>query len=269
MTDTATAVADLRAIREQWGDLLAAIDQPPPQEWPPRETRSFLTKAAEPRTDTPPSPQVGRLPLTLREHPAPLNLGALDAAMEIEWALFDLADRIASVVQRSIRQVPVPNLGPRARWIADPADYSHPDRWNYVTPTSPGSRALGLHWACVWIEDRLAATASTELHQRVPELVAEEAAEEFVAAARRVMQRALGRDGRVTAAADPCPWCHGTLTMRTTSGDPDDATVTCDTGPSCTAPTPYDDRARRTWHGREQIGALVIAILHDHSRATA
>lgn len=262
-TDTATAaVTHLRAIREQWGDLCAAIESESPADWPPVYDRAWEKPAADV------GPHVGRLPLTLREHPAPLNLGALDAAMEIEWALFDLADRIASVVQHSIRHVPVPNVGARGRSIADPADINDADRWHYVTPTSPGSRANGLHWAAVWIEDRLTAPVRTELHQRVPELLAEEAAE-TVAAAHRVMARALGRDGRDTVAADPCPWCHGTLTMRTTSGDPSDATVTCDTGPTCTAPTDYDGRARRAWTGRDQVGALIVAILHARQRAAA
>lgn len=261
-TDTTTAaVGHLRAIREQWGDLLAAIDQPPAQEWPPRETRAFLTRATD---DT---PAVGRLPLTLREHPAPLNLAALDAAMEIEWALFDLTDRIASVVQHSIRHVPVPNVGARGRVIADPADICDADRWHYVTPTSPGSRANGLHWAAVWIEDRLMATAPTVLHRRVPHPLTEAVAE-TIAEAHRVMTRALGRDGRDTVLPAPCPWCRGELTARTTSGDPMAAVVTCGTGPTCTAPAPYDGEARRVWKGADLCG-LYGALSAAKRRATA
>lgn len=267
MTDTTAAVADLRSIREQWGDLLGAIDQPPAPEWPPRETRSFLTLAAEPRTDTPPGPRVGRLPLTLREHPAPLNLGALDAALSVETALFDLADRIASVVQRSIRHVPVPNVGARVRTIAHPDDIADPNRWHYVTPTSPGSRANGLHWAACWIEDRLAAATATALHGRLSSLIADSMADD-IATARRVMARALGRDGRVTVLPAPCPWCHGELTARTTSGDPMAAVVTCGTGPTCTAPAPYDGEARRVWRGPDLCG-LYGAMSAAQRRATA
>jgi hypothetical protein len=262
-TDTTTAaVTALRAIREQWGDLCAAIDQPPAAEWPPRDSRA-LGVVAEPE----PTEGVGRLPLTLREHPAPLNLGALDAAMEIEWALFDLADRIASVVQHSIRHVPVPNVGARGRVIADPADINDADRWYYVTPTTPGSRAFGLHWAAVWIERRLTATAATPLHGRLDSLIAESMADD-IEAAHRVMQRALGRDGRVTVLPAPCPWCGGELTARTHSGDPMAAVVTCGTGPTCTAPAPYDGEARRVWRGADLCG-LYGALSAAERRATA
>src|SRR5690606_27655125 len=70
----AQAAADLQAIREQWGDLLAAINRPPAAEWPPRYDAN-MRDHDEPDD----APAVGRLPLTLREHPAPLNLTALDA----------------------------------------------------------------------------------------------------------------------------------------------------------------------------------------------
>lgn len=251
-TDTTTAaVGHLRAIREQWGDLLAAIESEPPADWPPVYDRSWEKPAA---VD---GPQVGRLPLTLREHPAPLNLGALDAACAIERALFELADIIAADRQRPMS----PGTGPRRD-----ADRNDPDRWHYATPTWPGSRALGLHWCAVWIERTL--TGDNPLCRPIGASV-NELAPETIAAAHRVMTRALGRDGRDTVAADPCPWCHGTLTMRTTSGDPSDATVTCDTGPTCTAPTDYDGRARRAWTGREQVGALIVAILHARQRAAA
>lgn len=265
--DPTAAVADLRSIREQWGDLLAAIDQPPASEWPPRETRSFLTKAAEPRADTPPGPQVGRLPLTLREHPAPLNLGALDAAMGIEEALFDLADRLAGAVQRSIRHVPVPNIGTRVRTIAHPDDINDPDRWHYQTPTSPGSRANGLHWAAVWLEQCVLDEGGSKARWPLSLFLQAEVAAE-VADAHRVMQRALGRDGRVTVLPAPCPWCRGELTARTTSGDPMAAVVTCGTGPTCTAPAPYDGEARRVWRGADLCG-LYGALSAAKRRATA
>lgn len=258
MTDPTTAVADLRSIREQWGDLLAAIDQPPAPEWPPRETRSFLTLATEPRTDTPPGPQVGRLPLTLREHPAPLNLGALDAAMAIERDLFDLADHIASVVQRSI----IPG-----DYRVDRDNNHSPDRWHFAAPTSAGSRANGLHWAAVWLEDRLAAKERTELHLTVRGMLLDDATS-IVAEAARTMRRALGRDGRTTVLPAPCPWCRGELTARTTSGDPMAAVITCGTGPTCTAPAPYDGEARRVWRGPDLCG-LYGALSAAKRRATA
>lgn len=260
-TDTTTAaVGHLRAIREQWGDLLAAIDTPPATEWPPVYDRAWEKPAADD------APAVGRLPLTLREHPAPLNLGALDAALSIERALFELADTVAAAVQQPIATIDTGTWGDPFATIVDPVDADDIDRWAYASPTSPGSRRNGLHWCAVWLERTLGG------HNPLCSPVGADAgllATETIEAAHRVMARALGRDGRDTVAADPCPWCHGTLTMRTTSGDPSDATVTCDTGPTCTAPTDYDGRARRAWTGRDQVGALIVAILHARQRAAA
>jgi hypothetical protein len=262
MTDT--AVQQLADIRESWGDLLHAIAVPPPPAWPPRQP-SVQHLVRDDDTDT--GPHVGRLPLVLRQHPAPLNVDALDAALDIEHALFDLADQLAAVTQRSIRQVPVPNLGPRARWIADPADINDPDRWHYQTPTSPGSRANGLHWCAVWLEQRITDEGADKAYWPLSLFLQDEVAA-VVAEAHATLARALGRDGRDTVLADPCPWCHGTLTARTTSGDPAAATITCDTGPTCTAPTAYDDRARRTWAGRDLVG-LFTALTAARAKETA
>jgi hypothetical protein len=249
-TDTATAaVQQLADIREQWGDLLAAIDTPPAAEWPPRDSRA-LGVVPEPAEG------VGRLPLTLREHPAPLNLGALDAAVSIERALFELADIIAAERQRPMS----PGTGARRD-----ADRNDPDRWHYATPTWPGSRALGLHWCAVWIERTL--TGDNPLCRPIGASVTV-LAPETIAAAHRVMTRALGRDGRDTVLPAPCPWCGGELTARTHSGDPMAAVVTCGTGPTCTAPAPYDGEARRVWRGADLCG-LYGAISAAQHRATA
>jgi hypothetical protein len=242
---TDTAVQQLAAIREQWGDLLAAIARPPAPVWPPvQPSVQHLTRDDD-------APAVGRLPLVLRQHPAPANLVALDAAMAIERGLFDLADRIAAAVQRPNR---------------DPEDWANSDRWHLPShrdvglwvQAGPGSRALGLHWAACWISDRLAQTEPTDLHGVIRGVLRDHA-ERVTSEAHRLLLAALGRDGRDTRLDDPCPWCHGTLTARTTSGDPAAATITCDTGPTCTAPAPYDQRARRVWAGRDLVqlyGAL-------------
>lgn len=259
-TDTTTAaVGHLRAIREQWGDLLAAIDQPPAAEWPPRELHHTLHAVAD---DT---PAIGRLPLTLREHPAPLNLGALDAAVSIERALFELADIIAAAVQQPVATIDVPTYRDPFATIVDPVDADDIDRWNYASPTSPGSRRNGLHWCAVWLERALAG------HNPLCRSVGADAgllATETIAAAHRVMTRALGRDGRDTVLPAPCPWCAGELTARTTSGDPMAAVVTCGTGPTCTAPAPYDGEARRVWRGADLCG-LYVALSAAQRRATA
>lgn len=265
VTPTAHRAADdLTAIREQWGDLLAAIGRPPASEWPPRRTQDRVQDEA--RTD---EPTVGRLPLTLREHPAPVNLDALDAALAVEEALFVACDVIALRVQRPIR--PAIKQAPGGRYTVDPDDATHPDRWQLPTHRSAtlvqgagisgaGSRAYGLHWAAVWLENRITQQDDTDLHVTVPAAVLADLAE-VTSRARDRIDRALQRDGREHDLPDPCPYCGGTLTARIPPRQPDRWTITCQTGPTCEGPGRYDDRARRQWVGREltTIGAAILA----------
>jgi hypothetical protein len=252
------AAVDLAAVREQWGDLLAAIEQAPAAEWPPRDARDFDRPA--PVDDEHQADTIGRMPLVLREHPAPLNLDALDAALAVEEALFDTADAIAEVVQRPIRTVPIPTYGNPDATMPDPDDAADPARWHYQAATSPGSRAYGLHWAAVWLEGRAlgegttAPRPSNTVHQPlfapVPARTLDDLAR-VASLARRKVERALGRDGRTLALDRPCPWCDGPLTGRTQPGG--EPSVTCTRGEACTAPVLLD-RGRRVWRGAELVG---------------
>ncbi|AGK80415.1 LigA protein [Streptomyces microflavus DSM 40593] len=255
----AQAADDLRAVREQWGDLLAAIGRAPRAEWPPRECREWEQPAAA--AD---APAVGRMPLVLREHPAPLNLTALDAAVQTERELFELCDAVAASVQRPVRRRPSLNIPSysgrtapaRIRIVADRADRADPARWSYASPTDPGSRAYGVHWAAVWLEGRALGEESGDLFTAVRPLLADE----ITATARRArarVERALGRDGQPTALDRPCPYCRGPLTAYTRSGDPAAATVVCGTGSACTAPVLLNGRRRREWSGADLIGLFV------------
>ncbi|MDJ1136235.1 hypothetical protein [Streptomyces iconiensis] len=247
------AAVDLAAIREQWGDLLAAIEQPPAAEWPPRECRGFLDQLAARDADLdeiPATAAIGRMPLVLREHPAPLNLDALDAALDTERELFELADTLAAAVQRSVRRALKPTRPGRTAAVVDGADRTDPARWHYASPTDPGSRAFGLHWAAVWCEGRALNEASGDLFRPVPLRLLDEVA----AVARRSrerVERALGRDARTTTLDRLCPWCGGQLTGRTRAGG--ESSVTCSTGQACTAPVRADFRGHRAWHGAELV----------------
>ncbi|MBT2427219.1 hypothetical protein J7F02_16460 [Streptomyces sp. ISL-112] len=122
------AADDLAAVREHWGDLLAAIAEPPrTAEWMPYERRGFLDQlAAVDQADD--EPTVGRLPLILREHPAPANLRALDAALDVEREVFEMCDAVAERVQ-------LPARDPHGRWSlgSDPSD---PRLWQLPTAGS-------------------------------------------------------------------------------------------------------------------------------------
>ncbi|WP_329622940.1 hypothetical protein OG357_23025 [Streptomyces sp. NBC_01255] len=262
LPDTAlTAAADLRAIREQWGDLLDAIEQRPADQWPPVDNiREVL---AAPVTDDEPS--VGRLPLVLRQHPAPANLDALDAAVETEREIFTACDTIASYYQRPVRFTATAQRG-RHRYQPDPADRDDPNRWTPVTTQgavlAPGSRRYGLHWAAVWLEGRAKGEQHDGLFSSLDDSALHEIAH-VARTARRRVERALARAGRRTDLADPCPWCRGLLLARTVPGG--EPSVTCDTGEPCTAPVALD-RGRRVWRGAD-LAALWAAL--DSARAKA
>ncbi|MEV4036388.1 hypothetical protein [Streptomyces umbrinus] len=271
-TDRGHRVAvDLAAVREQWGDLLAAIGRRPAAEWPPREARGFLDQlAADDRAEdddpVPVEAVVGRLPLTIREHPSPLNLDALDAALAVERDLFDLADAVAEQVQRSVRRARDAHGQP----IRDEADAADPARWHPPThrdagpasAASAGSRGYGLHWAAVWLEGRALDEMSGDLFEPIPPRLLDEVA----ASARRMrltVERALGRDGRTTTLDKPCPWCCGQLAGHTKSGG--EPAVTCSTGPQCGAPVLLDDRSRRVWRGAELVGLWAALDAAQHN----
>ncbi|MBC9714061.1 hypothetical protein H9Y04_15965 [Streptomyces sp. TRM66268-LWL] len=248
------AAVDLAAVREQWGDLLAAIGRRPAAEWPPRDSRAYidghLAEQSDDVDDEQPVETVGRLPLLLREHPAPLNLGALDAAIEVERELFDLADQVAGAVQRPIRAA----FPHRGQYRHDSADAADPARWHYQAPTSPGSRAFGLHWAAVWLEGRALEEMHGDLFRPMPVRLLDHIAL-TAHRARRTVERSLGRDGRTTTLDAPCPYCGGQLAGHTRSGG--EPVVTCSTGSACGAPVLLDDRHRRAWRGAELVGLFV------------
>ncbi|MGW3711364.1 hypothetical protein ACWDN6_14600 [Streptomyces albogriseolus] len=276
---TATArqtAADLAAVREQWGDLLAAIARPPAPEWPPRRTQDRVQDEA-----LPDAPAIGRLPLTLREHPAPLNLDALDAACQVERALFESCDALAARVQRPPRRLEVrredPFRGSVPMWSGvDPADYNDPARWHLPTvrdigpgnAAHAGSRAHGLHWAAVWLEGRALDEPAGDLFAPTPPALLDALAG-VAAHARRTVERALQRDGRTVTIDTPCPWCAGRLTGRTMAGG--EPSVSCATGEGCAAPVLLD-RGRRTWTGAELVGlyvAMQAAKERDRGRTGA
>ncbi|ALM38217.1 hypothetical protein [Streptomyces sp. FR-008] len=256
------AADDLAAVREQWGDLLAAIAEPPrPAEWMPYERRGFLDQlAADDRADDDQAlaeAVVGRLPLILREHPAPANLRALDAALDVEREVFDMCDTVAERVQRPVRSTA------HSMWTAD---RDHPGRWHVPTvrdvgpasAASAGSRAYGLHWAAVWLEGRALSEVDGDLFAPTPAVLVDQVAE-VARTARRRVEGALGRSARTLTLDDPCPFCRaGRVTVHNGGGNPREAVATCSTGPACPAPVDVE-RGRRAWRGADLV-ALWVAI---------
>ncbi|MEU5343019.1 hypothetical protein AB0H18_19645 [Streptomyces sp. NPDC020766] len=250
------AADDLTAVREQWGDLLAAVSEPPrPAAWMPYERRGFLDQlAAEDRAGD--EPTVGRLPLVVREHPAPANLRALDAALAVERDVFDMCDAVAERVQRTV-------------------DRDDARLWNLPTVRAAewrhdadriGSRAHGLHWACVYLAGRALSEPDGELFRITPATLLDQIVA-VARAARRRVEGALGREGRTLTLDDRCPFCKGgTITVHNGGGDPRAAAATCSTGPVCPAPVDTE-RGRRAWRGADLV-ALWVAINSGRTVAT-
>ncbi len=183
-----------------------------------------------------------RAPLVLREHPAPVNLDALDAGVAVERMLYDLADTLAAAVQRTT--------------------LDDPRRWTFRSATSPGSRAHGPHWAAVWVEGRvldedtspeqqLDGTLAPPPFSPLPLYLLHEARRTARSSEARML-RALGREQRRERIPDrACPWCAGELTMHPAPGA--SSAVTCAAGPGCTAPVPLDRLGRRIWTGADLV----------------
>ncbi|MFD9789644.1 hypothetical protein ACFWXK_01710 [Streptomyces sp. NPDC059070] len=241
-------VRAMRTIRGQWAELLLAIEEPPADHWPPRQLAHTMQEQGDEQLVV-----EDRAPLVLREHPAPLNLTALDAGRAIERMIFDLADTLAAAVQH-----------------AHPAD---PRRWTFPDPgaadsrRSYGSRAHGLHFACVWVEGRLldedttpeeqldGTTAAPPFSPLPPHLLHEARRTVRIAEAR--LLRTLGLDQRHTPIPAPCPWCGGELTLHAAPGEAPN--ITCATGPACAAPVGMRQDGRRLWEWGDlldMIGAL-------------
>ncbi|MGW5673956.1 hypothetical protein ACWEV4_02495 [Streptomyces sp. NPDC003860] len=243
------AADDLAAVREQWGDLLAAIASPPARaDWMPYERRGWLDQLAAADHDDDQAldePTIGRLPLVLREHPAPLNLAALDAALDVEADVFAACDAVAERVQRPNLDVSDPQVWRLAEHRA--ADHRAP-------VASAGSRAYGLHWACVWLEGRAHDDpVDRALFAPTPATLVDQIAD-VARAARRRVSTALDRASRTTTLDDPCPWCQaGTITVDNGGGDPRAAFATCSTGPTCPAPVDTE-RGRRAWREGDLVG---------------
>lgn len=234
------------------GRAAARHRDPPADVWPPRQLAHTLRAVDDEQLDV-----ENRAPLVLREHPAPANLDALDVGLAIERQVFALADTLAAVVQHA-------GHGDPRRW-----DYQHPGAAD--ARGAAGSRAHGLHFACVWVEGRVL-DEDTETEQQLdgtlaappftpllPHLLHE--ARRTARIAEGQLLRALGLDQRTTPVPDrPCPWCGGELTLHT---DPDEPpSVTCSTGEDCTASLPLDNRGRRVW-GWADLVALVGALADE------
>jgi hypothetical protein len=161
--------------------------------------------------------------------------------------VFDMCDAVAERVQRTVdrddaRLWTLPTVR-AAEWRHDA------DR----IVDRIGSRAHGLHWACVYLAGRALSESDGELFRITPAPLLDQIVA-MAGVARRRIETALGREGRTLTLDEPCPFCKGgTITVHNGGGDPRTALATCSAGPVCPAPVDTE-RGRRTWRGADLVG---------------
>lgn len=238
MTTADTTRNTLRQLREHLGDLAAAQYTDPHAVWPPQRltTEMWAVRDAEAAAE-----RAERNELALGDAPAPvLNLTAMETLQHVETELLALADVVANACQRGVLAIPREHR-------------DDPLRWHFNA-----SWAKGLHWACVFVDGRLADDDLDTVHfLRMPDRVRREAAE-VIRECWRQTAAVLGIGERHVEIPDrPCPWCGGVLMLHQV---PDESPmVTCQTGRDCTAPVERDPRGRALWDWRH-LGRLAGAL---------
>ncbi|MFD7838860.1 hypothetical protein [Streptomyces sp. NPDC059761] len=141
--------------------------------------------------------------------------------------MFDLADTLAAAVQRT-------EQGDPWAWLS--ANPSAPD-----SRRAAGSRAHGLHWACVWIEARVQdedTTPERELDGALAAPPFEVLPLHLLHEARRTARIA---EARVLRAPEPCPWCEGELTLHSAPDGPPTASAASSTALWHRHPSSYQE----------------------------
>lgn len=238
MTTADTTRQTLRTLGDHLGDLMAAQYTDPNPVWPPQRltTEMWAQRDAEAAAE-----RAERNELALGDAPAPvLNLAAMETLQYVEGELLALADTVANSCQHGVLAIPREHRDDPVRW-----------RYN-------ASWAKGLHWACVYIDGRLADDDLDTVHFRsIPGFIRREATE--------VIRDCWHRTAAVLGIADrhvpipdrPCPWCGGVLMLHQPADD--SPSITCQTGIDCTAPVVRDQRGRAVWDWRH-LGRLTGAL---------
>ncbi|WP_405676881.1 hypothetical protein OG292_19740 [Streptomyces sp. NBC_01511] len=289
MTTTDNTIRALTTVITQWPTLRDLLDTRSPTTWPPADPAAYTAALDELDADEVAHAQQlitirhesGQLyyacvhcdrvgeghahPIRedrdteqIGERPVPLRLHILDTTRAVETALLQLADDIASEIQRAAITSSRPSsLDPiqfdierlAARDALDPA------RWRYNR--SPRTATT----AAQWLRSRAHGEAGpctplTDDHRQLLNHVATEAA--------RRVEQLLGAERRHDVMPRPCPWCTGPLTLHHGGDEPE--FVTCDNGHHCTAPVRVVD-GRRIWSTPAELVQLYAALEASERRA--
>ncbi|MGW4648064.1 hypothetical protein [Kitasatospora sp. NPDC004289] len=226
MTTSTTPQANLRTIADRWTDLRELLQTRTPQTWPP--AGRLADHQADLDQDDPDATELlhqqaaveraERTALAPGTRPAPLRVGVLDALVEMEAELLELADQIASAVQRAPFTLHAASpFDERARDIAlataamAERDRTDARRWRF----NLGPRTA--EHAAAWLADRLDGPAGP--HRALTYAEGRQVA--YVArAVRQRLDRALGETERRAVTNFPCG-CGGQLDIVAGAGGED------------------------------------------------
>lgn len=210
------ATQHLHTVATHWGNLHDALGTPNPVNWPPAMGITRYLNALD-QIDAEEARQAREL-----EVPAgapPLRITILDAMRSVEAALVELADQIASSVQRPVMS-PLPDTYPSAdrarRELLVMQDRHDPRRWSW-TGTRPAAP-----YAALWLLARVQGAHGP--FKRLTSVQLDHIASVAAEAAGRV-ERALELTRKTAPVPWPCGHCRGVLEIH--GGDGVDPAVTC------------------------------------------
>lgn len=196
---TTTPQANLRHIAARWTDLRALLETRTPTTWPPagrmadhqRNLDQDDADATELLHQQAAAERAERTALAPGTRPAPLRVNVLDTLIELEAELLDLADQIASAVQRAPFTLHAASpFDERARDIAlataamAERDRTDPRRWRFNLGPRTAEHAAnwladrcdgptGPHRALTYAEGRQVAYVARQVRQRLDRALGE------------------------------------------------------------------------------------------------
>ena len=216
-----TTAAHLQTVINHWTDLQQALGTQQADTWPPvmgiarlHEHLRADEKATELRA-------LERSPDQIGATTAPLRIAILDTMTSIDRQLVDVADYIASAVQRpAITRPPITNrtdtvgLQLAALALADTTDAR---RWSYTDP-----RRRSAPFAAAWLLGRIEDGPGPF---RMLTAIQHDEITRVAGRAARAIARALEMTRQTQALERPCPRCRGVL--RIEGGDGRAPTIRC------------------------------------------
>lgn len=217
-----TAATHLQTVINHWTDLQQALGTQQADTWPPVMGIARLHEHLKADDDRQEQRALERSPDQIGATAAPLRIQILDTMTDLDQQLVDVADQIASSVQRPPARVPIRSassgddvaLQLSTLILKDEVDVR---RWSWTDP-----RLRTAPYAAAWLLARHDGAPGPFRKLTGPQL--DEIATAASHAAQQV-ERALELTRRTQVLERPCPHCRGIL--RIEGGDGQDPAVRC------------------------------------------